>query len=115
MEDNKLKPENGAEETKIHVNEYGATKDSAVVVEEARQRRGMGDVSELVGKQRPIGARVGRAVEMDDRTAGGGTLARSCQRPPGDVVGAHRHRRVPDDRRGERANRLGKRPGSDGR
>lgn len=35
MEDNKLKPEeNGAEETKIHVNEYGATKDSAVVVEE---------------------------------------------------------------------------------
>ena len=37
MEDNNLKPEENAEETKptIHVNEYGATKDSAVVVEEA--------------------------------------------------------------------------------
>jgi len=39
MEDNNLKPEenNGAEETKptIHVNEYGGTKDSAVVVEES--------------------------------------------------------------------------------
>lgn len=35
MEDNKLKPEENAEETKIHVNDYGATKDSAVVVEEA--------------------------------------------------------------------------------
>jgi len=38
MEDNNLKPEeNGAEETKptIHVNEYGETKDSTVVVEES--------------------------------------------------------------------------------
>lgn len=37
MEDNNLKPEETGEEPKpqIHVNEYGATKDSAVVVEEA--------------------------------------------------------------------------------
>ncbi|HEY8561145.1 MAG TPA: hypothetical protein VIL74_12290 [Pyrinomonadaceae bacterium] len=37
MEDNNLKPEGSPDETKpsIHVNEYGATKDSAVVVEEA--------------------------------------------------------------------------------
>jgi hypothetical protein len=37
MEDNKPKPEENGEETKpsIHVNEYGGTKDSTVVVEEA--------------------------------------------------------------------------------
>jgi len=37
MEDNHLKPQENGEETKpsIHVNEYGATKDSTVVVEEA--------------------------------------------------------------------------------
>ena len=36
MEDNNLKPEENSEETKptIHVNEYGGTKDSAVVVDE---------------------------------------------------------------------------------
>src|SRR5215218_3385213 len=37
MEDNNLNPEENSEETKptIHVNEYGETKDSTVVVEEA--------------------------------------------------------------------------------